>query len=289
MNFLHVLLLAIRPKTLVASICPVLMGTAIALKAGHFDLLIFLFTLLTALGIQMGTNLANDYFDFKKGADTSLRLGPVRVMQAGLLSASAMKKLLVIHFIFVSLVGSFLVFSGGAIFALLIAAAIACAIFYTASPYSIAYLGLGELFVLIFFGPVAVASVYFLQAGALSLEATCAGFSCGLISSSILMVNNIRDVQEDRNANKKTVVVRFGTFFGKGLFAFFILTPCFLPLIFSQHHPFVLLASFTLVPALFLVKEVMRNQEKQLLNPVLGKTAKFLMVYTLIFCFGWMI
>ncbi|HSX12025.1 MAG TPA: UbiA family prenyltransferase, partial [Rhabdochlamydiaceae bacterium] len=145
MSFFQVLLLAIRPKTLAASICPVLMGTAMALKTGYFDLLLFLFTLLTALGIQIGTNLSNDYFDFKKGADTAARLGPVRVTQAGLISAQSMKRLLVVNFILVALTGTILIWKGGLLFSLLIALAILFAIFYTAGPYSIAYLGLGEV------------------------------------------------------------------------------------------------------------------------------------------------
>ncbi|HSX03764.1 MAG TPA: 1,4-dihydroxy-2-naphthoate polyprenyltransferase [Rhabdochlamydiaceae bacterium] len=289
MNFFKVLLLAIRPKTLTASICPVLMGTAMALKAGYFDLLTFLFTLLTALGIQIGTNLANDYFDFKKGADTSARIGPVRVTQAGLISGAAMKKLIVINFVLVALTGSFLIWKGGLVFSLLIAFAILFAIFYTAGPYSIAYLGLGELFVLIFFGPVAVGGVYYLQAHEFSFQSSLAGLSCGLISSVILMVNNIRDIEEDRKANKKTLAVRFGSRFGKRLFAFFIILPAFLPLAFSARHPFVLLASLTLFPSLFLIKEVMRNQDPPLFNPILGKTSKLLLVYTLIFCFSWMV
>lgn len=289
MNFLRVLYLAIRPKTLAASLCPVLMGTSMALKAGFFDFFTFLFTLLTALGIQIGTNLANDYFDFKKGADTAARIGPVRVTQAGLISTTAMKKLIFINFSLVVLTGSFLILKGGVVFSFLISFAILFALLYTAGPYSIAYLGLGELFVLIFFGPVAVGSVYYLQANELSLQSCLAGLSCGLISSAILLVNNIRDVEEDKKANKKTLVVRFGAQFGKRLFAFFILSSALVPIAFITHSPFILLASLTLLPGFFLVKEVFRVQDPRLFNPILGKTAKFLMVYTLIFCFAWMV
>lgn len=289
MSFIQVLFLAIRPKTLAASISPILMGTAMALKTGYFDPVLFLFTLLTGLGIQIGTNLANDYFDFKKGADTAARLGPVRVTQAGLISTSAMKNLLMIHFTLVALMGTFLVWKGGLIFLLLIAFALLFALLYTAGPYPIAYLGLGELFVFVFFGPVAVASVYYLQVHAFSLQSCLVGLSCGLISCGILMVANIRDIEEDKKSNKKTMAVRFGGPFGKRLFSFFIISAALLPIAFCMHRPFVLLTSLTLLPALFLVKEVLQNQDPRLLNPLLGKTAKFLMVYTLIFCFSWMI
>lgn len=289
MHFLQALLLAVRPKTLTASLSPVLMGSAMALKIGCFDFLLFLFTLLTALGIQIGTNLANDYFDFKKGADTPERLGPVRVTQAGLISVEAMKKLLFINFTLVALTGTVLIWNGGWVFFLLVALSILFAIFYTAGPYSIAYLGLGELFVLLFFGPVAVASVYYLQAHQLSFQVLFAGLACGLISAAILLVNNIRDVEEDRKANKKTLVVRFGSSLGKNLFAFCLISSTLLPLLFYASQPLMFLVSLTLLPSLFLIREVYKNQDPKHFNLILGKTAKFLMVYTLIFCFSWMV
>ncbi|HSX12083.1 MAG TPA: prenyltransferase, partial [Rhabdochlamydiaceae bacterium] len=136
--------------------------------------------------------------------------------------------------------------------------------------------------------PVAVASVYYLQTDQLSLQLLFAGLSSGLISSGILLVNNIRDVEEDRNANKKTLVVRFGSSFGKKLFAFCLISSTLLPLLFYSSHPFIVLVSLTLLPCLFLIKEIYTNQDPKLLNPLLGKTAKFLLVYTLIFCFSWM-
>jgi 1,4-dihydroxy-2-naphthoate octaprenyltransferase len=285
---MKIFLLAIRPKTLAASLCPVLMGTAMALKSGAFDALVFLSTLLTALAIQIATNLANDYFDFKKGADTAERTGPLRVMQAGLMSARAMKILLATTLAFSLITGSFLVLKGGLLFFLLLLLALLCAIFYTAGPYSIAYLGLGELFVLIFFGPVAVASVYYLQAHSFSWTVACAGLSCGLLSSAILLVNNIRDAEEDRRAQKKTLVVRLGAPFGRRLFALCMTAPALIPLLFYHGRPFVLLSSLTLLPALFLIKELYKNRIAAHFNILLGKTAKFLIVYTLIFCFGWM-
>ena len=217
----NIWLLAIRPKTLAASLSPILIGTAMALKTGFFDLLTFLFTLLTGLGIQIATNLANDYFDYKKGADTSARLGPIRVTQAKLVSESGMIKMLFFTFLTVLASGSFLIWKGGAIFSLLIAAALLFALIYTAGPFPIAYLGLGEVFVLVFFGPVAVAATYFLQVGQFHLQPVIAGLAPGLLSSAILMVNNIRDIDEDQKAHKKTLAVRFGLPFGKNLYLFF--------------------------------------------------------------------
>lgn len=286
---MNIWLLAIRPKTLVASISPILIGTAMALKIGFFDLLTFLFTLLTGLGIQIATNLANDYFDYKKGADTSARLGPVRVTQAKLVSESSMIKMLFFTFLTVLATGSFLIWKGGAVFSVLIALSILFALIYTAGPFSIAYLGLGEVFVLIFFGPVAVAATYFLQVQQFHFQPVIAGLAPGLLSSAILMVNNIRDIDEDQKANKKTLVVRFGEYFGKKLYLLFLVVATVLPLTFYHRRPLILLASLTLLPALFLIREVFQVQDPRLYNPLLGKTAKLLMVYTLIFCFSWMV
>lgn len=282
-------LLAIRPKTLAASLSPILIGTAMALKTGFFDLLTFLFTLLTGLGIQIATNLANDYFDYKKGADTSARLGPIRVTQAKLVSESGMIKMLFFTFLTTLTSGSFLIWKGGAIFSLLIAAALLFALIYTAGPFPIAYLGLGEVFVLVFFGPVAVAATYFLQVGQFHVQPVIAGLAPGLLSSAILMVNNLRDIDEDQKAHKKTLAVRFGLRFGKNLYLFFLVLAPLLPLTLYHRHPLILLASLTLLPSLFLIREVFNVQDPRLYNPLLGKTAKLLMVYTLIFCFSWMV
>lgn len=282
-------LLAIRPKTLAASICPILIGTAMALKTGFFDLLTFLFTLLTGLAIQIATNLANDYFDYKKGADTSARIGPVRVTQAKLVSESSMLKMIFFTFLSILITGSFLIWKGGAVFSVLIALSILFALIYTAGPFSIAYLGFGELFVFLFFGPVAVAATYFLQVQQFHFQPLIAGLAPGLLSSAILMVNNIRDIDEDQKASKKTLAVRFGNLFGKKLYLTFLITAALLPLTLYHSHPLIMLASLTLLPALFLIREVFRVQDPRLYNPLLGKTAKLLMVYTLIFCFSWMV
>lgn len=287
-NF-RVFILAIRPKTLTASICPVLIGTAMALKAGSFDFLTFLCTLLTGLGIQTTTNLANDYFDFKKGTDTEGRIGPVRVMQARLVTEPLMKKWILFNIIFILLTGTVLILKGGLIFSVLIALSILCAILYTAGPFSIAYLGLGELFVLIFFGPVAVAATYYLQVHTLHLPSVLAGIGVGLFSCGIILINNIRDISEDRKHKKMTLAVRIGHKNALRLYAAFLVVAALMPLTLLSYRPLVWLAALTLIPAFFLIREVFAVNFPRDYIPLLAKTSKLLMVYTLIFSFSWMV
>ncbi|MFS8563341.1 MAG: 1,4-dihydroxy-2-naphthoate octaprenyltransferase [Rhabdochlamydiaceae bacterium] len=195
---------AIRPKTLIASISPVLIGLSFAIKVHSFSFFYALITLLVALGIQITANLANDYFDYEKGADTIHRKGPIRMTQAGLISPKKMKQAVLIAVFISSILSSFLILKGGAAVAVLSSLSILLALGYTTGPFPLAYLGLGDLFVLFFFGPVATCGTYFLQTGALSFALCAFGFGCGLLSVAILTVNNVRDVDEDRRAHKKT-------------------------------------------------------------------------------------
>ena len=289
MNIYRVFLLAIRPKTLAASVCPVLVGTAMALKAGSFDFYTFLFTLLTGLEIQIATNLANDYFDFKKGADTATRVGPLRVMQARLITHKLMKKWILLTVCCILITGSYLIYTGGFIFSLLIAFSILFAILYTAGPFSIAYLGLGELFVFVFFGPVAVASTYYLQVQQLHMLPLIAGAAIGLFSCAIILVNNIRDLSEDFKANKMTLAVRIGAQRAKLLYAAFLILAASAPFALYAWQPLIWLAGLTLLPAFFLIRELFQVEDPRNFNLILAKTSKLLMIYTLIFSFSWMI
>jgi 1,4-dihydroxy-2-naphthoate octaprenyltransferase len=286
---LHIWTHAARPKTLVAGISPTLIGTTLCIAQGRLDGVMFLFTLLTGLCIQIGTNLANDYFDWIKGADTEERKGPMRVTQAGLVTPAAMKRATIVAFALAFLCGCYLIFHGGALIALMLSLYIALSVLYTAGPYPLAYLGLGDLFVLFLYGPCAVLITYYLQMGTLSTTAFLAGLSPGALSMAILAVNNVRDIDEDRKANKKTLPVRFGRTFGKFQFIFSILLALVPPFFFCGSHPFALLTVLLLLPAFPLMHFMLRNQEAKLLNPLLGKTAQLLWLYTLLFCIGWML
>lgn len=289
MNRVHVWTLAARPKTLVASMSPALIGTTLCIAEGRFNGWIFLFTLLTALCIQIGTNLANDYYDFVKGADTSERKGFMRVTQAGLVAPAVMKRAILAVFALAFLCGCILILQGGIFIAAMLALYIALSVLYTAGPFPLAYLGLGDLFVLFLYGPFAVFITYFLQTGTFSLTTLLAGLGPGAISMAILVVNNVRDIEEDRKANKKTLPVRFGKAFGKFQFIFSIFLALVPPLILCTVHPFVLLALLTLLPALPLMRFMVTNQDARLLNQLFGKTGQLLWLYTLLFCIGWML
>lgn len=204
-------LLAARPKTLTAAFIPIVVGTSLAYGVQgtiqiEYSLLAFLSTLL----IQIGTNLINDAMDFKKGADTEERLGPQRVTQSGLLSQNWVFRAGLICFLLAALAGLPLVMEGGwpivgiGIFSLIAGYA------YTAGPFPLAYLGLGDLFVLIFFGWVAVAGMYYLHTGSLDSLALVAGTQIGLLATVMIAINNFRDHRTDRLAEKKTLAVRFG-------------------------------------------------------------------------------
>jgi 1,4-dihydroxy-2-naphthoate octaprenyltransferase len=289
MNSVQIWVYAFRPKTLVISISPVVIGATLAMSQGIFNLMLFLFTLLTALAIQIGTNLANDYFDFIKGADTKERKGFMRVTQAGLVAPTKMKKVMIATFCIACCCGSYLIWSGGLPIAILLALSIALGVIYTGGPFPLAYLGLGELFAFLFFGPVAVLGTYYLQTGTLSKEAFMIGLSPGAFSMAFLIVNNIRDIDEDRAANKKTMAVRFGKTFGKCQYLLTILLSLVPILFFCPAHPFSLLTLLILLPAAPLMSMMVRNQDPRMLNHLFAKTGKLQWLFTLLFCIGWMI
>lgn len=278
--------LAIRPKTLILSCCPVLIGTFLAFKEHTFNGLTCLFTLLTALGIQIAANLANDYFDFVKGADTKARKGPIRVTQSGLMSLYSIRKATILAFALTAVSGSYLIWVGGAAIAFLVFLSLGLAFLYTAGPAPLAYVGLGDLFVVLFFGPVATAGTYYLQTHTLHSTALLAGLAPGFLSTAVLTLNNLRDVSEDRAAGKKTLIVRFGKTFGKAEYLFVVVAGSLTPLLLLGEHPFTALGFITLLPAYPLLTAVWKNDDPYLLNVLFQKTALLTLIYTLLFCIG---
>ena len=212
-------LLAARPKTLSASVVPVLVGTALAYPGIHWPS--FACAMLGAVFIQIGTNLVNDAIDFRRGADTAARLGPLRVTQAGLLSANSVLLGAYVCFTLAALCGIPLIVRGGWPIVIVGITSIAAAYAYTGGPYPLAYHGLGELFVLIFFGFVAVVGSYYVQRLTTERSAWIAGFAVGCLAVTLLAVNNLRDVEADRASMKRTLAVRFGE-----RFAFFEVALC---------------------------------------------------------------
>ena len=281
-----------RPKTLIASISPVLIGSVIAFSDGFFSLPIFAAAFLFALLVQVGTNFANDYLDFLKGVDTKNRKGPRRLVQGGLVTPEKMRRVTFAVFGIAALLGLYLMTIGGWPIGFLAAFAILLGYLYTGGPFPLGYLGLGDLFVLVFFGPVATGGVYYLLAGKLSSIAILAGLAPGCLSTAILTMNNLRDYESDKKANKKSLPVRFGLSFGKWEFATLLACGIAVPLaLFAQgkSHPFSLASSLSFALAFPLIRNVFSFSSPEKLGPLFSKVGKLLTLYTLLFVIGWLL
>ena len=239
---------ATRPKTLPAAVTPVLLGSSLAHANGHFAWQPSFICLLFAILVQIGTNFANDYFDAIKGADTAARLGPRRAVATGLIKPSQMRfyaiTVLVVAFGF----GLALIPYGGWWLLAVGTASVLCAWFYTGGPYPLAYNGLGDLFVVIFFGLVAVSCTYYVQAGVVTSEVLFLGLTIGLLINNLLIVNNYRDIDEDRSTHKYTTVVRFGRIFALRAYCFAGFLACIMPCVLvARGYNYIIL--FALIPA----------------------------------------
>lgn len=284
-------LLAARPKTLPAAAAPVLLGTLLAAAGGVFHAPAATCALAGALLIQIGTNFVNDAADFERGADTAARKGPTRAVAAGLVSPRTMKVAAAVAFGLAFASGIYLIDRGGWPILALGLASIAAGVAYTVGRYALAYTGLADAFVLVFFGPVAVGGTYFVQALTLPPVIAVAGLGPGLIATAILVANNVRDVDEDRAANKRTLVVRRGRGFGVGLYGACMLGAALVPVVVLwsvEGHFGVLLASFlAAVLGGRLGRMLERTMNPAALNALLGRTALLLLAYSLAFGFGW--
>lgn len=201
---------AARPKTLPAAVVPVAVGTALAAAQGAADAAKAGVCLAFALLVQVGTNLANDYFDFQQGADTAARVGPRRAVAAGLIAPRTMLAATAAVLLAAFATGLVLVREGGWGLLPIGMVSIGCALAYTGGPFPLAYHGLGDAFVFVFFGLVAVGATFFVQAGSLGAEPVVAGAAVGLLAANILVANNYRDAETDARAGKRTLVVRWG-------------------------------------------------------------------------------
>ena len=281
-------LLAARPKTLPAAVGPILVGAALALADGVFQVGPALAALLCALLLQIGSNFANDYFDFFKGADTHDRMGPTRVTSAGLLTPNAMRWGMVVIFGAASLVGLYLIWAGGWPIFIAGLAALLAAIAYTGGPFPFGYYGLGDLFVFLFFGLVAVCGTYYVQAHALPPTVVWAAVPPGLLITAILVVNNLRDLETDRRANKRTLAVRLGRRGTQLEYLLLVLIAYLTPLWlwFGVHQsPWVLLPWLTLPLTVPLLRAVFTAQGK-VLNGTLAGTARLSLLFSILFAIG---
>lgn len=282
-------LLATRPKTWIASLSPVCIGTALV-GTKSISWTIFLLTALFSLAIQIGTNFANDYFDFIKGADTAERQGPKRAVQSGWISPASMRKATIAVFSAAFFIAIPLMVIAGLWSLLITAAAIAFGILYTGGAKPLGYLGFGEILVFVFFGPIATCGTYFLQTQTLHESILLASLAPGLLSCSLLIANNLRDENTDRTANKKTLIVRFGKIFGSLEYAFAVVIAIVVPLLLVIFYqaPFNLLSAFFLFPIAFhLIKKAFIFQEPKELLSLLQGSSLLLFFYTLLFCLAY--
>ena len=289
---LKIWFLAARPKTLPAAVGPVLVGSAMAYSEGGFNTLVFFVTIAAALLIQVGTNFANDYYDYVKGADTAGRTGPVRATQAGLVTPAEMKQAFIVTFLAALILGCYLVYTGGIAIVIIGIMSILCGVLYTGGPYPLGYIGLGEVFVLIFFGPVAVGGTYFLQTASIKAAVILVGLAPGFLATAILVVNNFRDVHTDRTVGKKTLAVRFGYRFTVIEYISSIAIACLIPVILClciRSHYRCLISLLTLIPAQRSIRTFLSGPEAAVLNELLADTGKLLAIFCVLFSVGWVL
>jgi 1,4-dihydroxy-2-naphthoate octaprenyltransferase len=268
-------LMAARVRTLPAAIAPVLVGTTLAGYQHVFHPLRFVAALLGAVFIQVGTNLSNDYSDARRGADAEDRLGPVRVTAGGLVPPRRVLVATYVSFGVAVLFGAYLIAVAGWELLLVGAASILAGVLYTGGPRPYGYEGLGEVFVFLFFGIVAVAGSYFVQVKHLSWEAFALAVPVGLIAAGILVVNNVRDIDSDRRAGKRTLAVRLGRARTRLMFAVvvylaYVLAP--VTWIFGPLRPWLMLTWLTLPLAAAVARTVRNHADGPSLNQALART-----------------
>ena len=280
--------LAARPKTLSAASVPVLVGSACAEALGAFNLWPALAALGGALLLQIGANFANDVYDYEKGADTAERLGPTRAVQAGLISPAAMKRGMYAVFALALVLGAYLTGVAGPVILAIGIVSIISAVAYTGGPYPLGYNGLGDLFVFVFFGLVAVCGTVFVQTREVPALAVWCSVPVGALATAILVVNNLRDCEQDAQVGKRTLAVRFGSkavVYEYGvLLAVSYAVPLFLATS-SARGRFVLLPLLTLPLARRLMRGVM-TETGRALNARLAGTAKLLLFFGVLFALG---
>jgi 1,4-dihydroxy-2-naphthoate octaprenyltransferase len=282
-------ILATRPKTLPAAVAPVIVGAALAIADHQFAPWPVAGALLAALLLQIGVNLANDYFDSVKGIDSGERLGPIRVTQSGLIPPGRVKTAMQMIFLSAMIIGAFLAYIGGWPIIIIGITCVLAALAYSGGPYPLASHGLGDVFVFIFFGWVAVCGTYYLQTLSVTPLAFLSGTQVGLLITAILVVNNLRDIITDSRSGKITLAVKIGAQGSKREYV--LLTSAaylLLPLIWlgGWHTPWILLPLFSLPMAVYLQRKVWKNTLEPQLNQLLAETAGLSLLFSVLLAIG---
>ncbi|QIB74180.1 1,4-dihydroxy-2-naphthoate polyprenyltransferase [Halogeometricum borinquense] len=295
--------MAARPQTLPAAAAPIFVGVGLAVHDGVFAALPALAAFVGAALIQIGTNFANDYYDAVQGADTADREGFTRVTAGGLIAPKSVKRAMYLTFAAAILLGTYLVYVGGVPILVIGLLSVASGIAYTGGPYPLGYHGLGDLFVFIFFGVVAVTGTYYVQAAAviadplsvgippntLPFDAFVASLAVAALSTNILVVNNVRDKEEDETTGKRTLAVRFGYTFSRGEYLVMLALAYLVPVWFATRQTFggvVFLPLVTLPYAISVARTVLTKTSGEALNPALERTGKLLAIHSLLFGIG---
>jgi 1,4-dihydroxy-2-naphthoate octaprenyltransferase len=275
--------LAARPATLPAAVVPVFVGAAAAFSEGaKFWGVVFLMTLICALLIQIGTNFANDYSDFVRGADHEGRLGPVRVTQSGLIDQEGVKRGIIVAFGLAVLVGAYLAWIGGWPIIAIGVLSVLSGLAYTGGPFPLGYHGLGDLFVFVFFGIIAVTGTAYLQSGHWSTFAFLLSIPIGLLVTNILVINNLRDLPTDIAAGKRTLATRIGDRATRVQYALFTIAAFVIPLVIgitNPAHRMIMLPLVTFPLALRRVTTVLKSTSGRDLNPILARTGRLLLLF----------
>jgi 1,4-dihydroxy-2-naphthoate octaprenyltransferase len=281
-------IIASRPKTLLAAFVPVMVGSALAINIGHFNPLVSFIALLCSILIQVGTNFTNDLYDYLKGADTQNRKGPQRVLACGLISVKEMKLGIFTSFLSAFLLGLYLVYIGGILILIIGVVSILAGLAYTAGPYPLAYKGLGDVFVFMFFGIIGTMGTFYLHTNELSIAAFISSIPVGSLITNILVVNNYRDIDEDRAAGKNTLAVKLGRTFTQYQFIFLIVVSFLAPLalfLFYNFNIWIFLPYITL-PVAYKITKMLFTLDGFELNKTLELTAKLSAGYGILFSAG---
>lgn len=280
---------AARPQTLAAALVPVLVGASLAFQAEALNWANTLVALVCAMLIQIGTNFANDYFDFVKGSDTEERIGFRRATASGLITPKQMLNATFITMAMAFFLGLYLVWAAGWVVLVIGVLSLLFGVLYTGGPFPLGYNGLGDVFVFIFFGIVAVMTTYYVNTLEWSEASFWASLAVGALCVNILVVNNLRDVEQDRKSGKRTLGVLFGETALKVEYVLMMMMAFAIPphfIIQLGYNSWILLPFIALPLAITIVHRIWTEQDKKKLNPMLERTAQFMVIFGVLFSIG---